>query len=97
MEQPQTTSMIDTGSKTMLEPADLDSSARPMSFGALSMLAPSRVSFHTVSQHGSRHRLYHCQEREATGCRCMGLADRRGRHKNEFNPEKKLTLIPCVG
>ena len=67
---------------------------------ALSMMAPSRISSHRVRQdgrHAGRHRLYHCQEREATGCPCSGKADRRGSHKNELNPEKKPTLIRCVG
>ena len=100
MEQPQTTSMIDTGSKTMMQPAGLDSSARPMSYDALSMAAPSRISSRTVRQdgrHGGRHLLYHCQDREATNCRCAGMATRMGRHKNELNPEKKPTLIACMG
>ena len=97
MEHHQPTSMIDTGSKTRMEPAG---PTRPMSYDALSMAAPSRMSSRTVRQDG-RHaggiKLYHCLEREATGCKCGGLADRRGRHKSEVSPDEKLTLIPCVG
>ena len=95
--------MVDSRSeytKTWIEPAGIDSSARPRSYDALSMAAPSRISSRTVRQdgrHAGGHRLYHCQEREATGCRCDGKATKRGLHKNEFGPKEELQLILCMG
>ena len=89
--------MIDTGSKTRMEPAG---PTRPMSYDALSMAAPSRMSSRTVRQdgrHAGGHRLYHCLEREATNCKCEGKATKRGLHKNGLGPKEELQLIACTG